>query len=72
MKETELPIARRLLAQLVEASGHLQGIDEDDMRIEGKLCLLLELVQVLDCRAIGGSSSGGLVHRIITGKPFVI
>ena len=37
------------------------------MRLEGKLRLLLELVQGLDCRAVGNSNYGSLVQRIIIG-----
>lgn len=63
-----MAVARKLLASLVQESGSLQVIDEEDVRMEGKLRLLLELVQGLDCRAVGNSNNGGLVHRIITGK----
>lgn len=52
---------------LVEEASSMSSIDEEDVRMERKLKLLLELVQGLDCRSVGNSSNRGLVHRIITG-----
>ena len=63
-------IARKLLERLVGESGSLKTEDEEDVRSEGKLRLLLELVQGLDCRAVGNSNHGGLVQRIILGRVF--
>jgi hypothetical protein len=60
-------VAKQLLAHLVEASRSMEMVDEEDGCMEGKLKLLLELVQVLDSRCVGTASGGGLVHRIITG-----
>jgi len=67
VKETETEVARRLLGHLVRESEGMQMVDEEDGRMEGKLRLLMEVVQVLDSRCVGSQGAGGLVHRIITG-----
>ena len=67
-KEQETEVTRRLLEQLVGESRGMQMVNEEDGRMEGKLRLLLEVVGVLDSRSVGNNSSGGLVHRLITGE----
>lgn len=66
IRDAELPLAGKLLQHLIEETTTLATVDEDDVRLEGKLRLVLELVQGMDCRSIGSSS--GLVHLLITGQ----
>lgn len=67
VREAEVAVAKNLLDHLVQESAHLVAVGEEDVRMEGKLRLLLELVQALDCRVVGNCSHGSLVHRIIVG-----
>ena len=68
MREREEQIAEQMLTDLVELTPSLRAVDEDDLRLEGKLALLLELVTVLGRWNVGTKSGGGLVHRLITGR----
>lgn len=67
VRQQELEIAQALLDELVAASGSMATADEEDVRLEGKLCLLLALMGVLDRRQVGCPGNGGLVRRILTG-----
>ena len=68
VREAELPIAKRLLGHLVEEGSSLKAEDQEDVRLEGKLRLMLELVQGLDCRSVGRANNGNMVLRIIVGE----
>lgn len=67
VREAEVAVAKNLLDHLVQEGAHLVAVGEEDVRMEGKLRLLLELVQALDCRVVGNCSHGSLVHRTIVG-----
>lgn len=67
IRSAEVPIAEAMLQELIAVSETMTAVDEDDVRLEGKLNLLLELITVLDRRHVGTAGNGNLVHRIITG-----
>lgn len=64
----ELQTADQLLTELVACLPHLSTVDELDMRMQGKLELLLQLVRVLGSRCLASTDSQQLVHLLLTGN----
>lgn len=68
----ELQAAERLLADLVAFLPHLTTADELDMRMQGKLDLLLQLIRVLGSRCLASTDSQQLVHLLLTGMLWIM
>ncbi|KAK9820599.1 hypothetical protein WJX72_012157 [[Myrmecia] bisecta] len=56
------PLQQQLLAQLPS----LTALDEHDFRLEGKLQVLLGLVQLTEAHALGSTANKGLVRLLLT------
>lgn len=67
VRQTELQTIEQLLADLVASLPHLTTADELDMRMQGKLDLLLQLIRVLGSRCLASTDSHQLVHLLLTG-----
>lgn len=63
----ELQTAEQLLTDLVACLPHLSTVDELDMRMQGKLELLLQLICVLGSRCLASTDSQQLVYLLLTG-----
>lgn len=63
----EMQTANQLLTDLVACLPQLSTVDELDMRMQGKLELLLQLVRVLGSRCLASTDSQQLVHLLLTG-----
>ena len=63
----ELQTADQLLTDLVACLPHLSTVDGLDMRMQGKLELLLQLIRVLGSRCLASTDSQQLVHLLLTG-----
>ena len=66
-QQGEVQTAEQLLVQLVALLPHLKTVDERDMRMQGKLDLLLQLIHVLGSRCLASTDSQHLVHLLLTG-----
>ncbi|KAL3156421.1 hypothetical protein ABBQ38_000732 [Trebouxia sp. C0009 RCD-2024] len=66
VRQTELQTIEQLLADLVASLPHLTTADELDMRMQGKLDLLLQLIRVLGSRCLASTDSHQLVHLLLT------
>lgn len=67
MWETEVPVARSLLGSLVQLLPSLSAVDEHDVRMQGKLELLLQLMHILGSQAMPSNESQQLVQLLMTG-----
>ena len=67
VQHTELQIAEKLLTDLVAVLPHLTTNDELDMRMQGKLELLLQLTRVLGLRCVASTDSQQLLRILLTG-----
>lgn len=72
VRQLELQAAERLLADLVAFLPHLTTADELDMRMQGKLDLLLQLIHVLGSRCLASTDSQQLVHLLLTGMLWIM
>ena len=67
VQQMELQTAEQLLTDLVACLPHLSTVDELDMRMQGKMELLLQLICVMGSRCLASADSQHLVYLLLTG-----
>ena len=67
MQEAESPVLRRLMGSLVQLLPELSTVDEHDVRLQGKLELLLSLIIAFNSHGLPSHESQQLVHLLLTG-----
>ncbi len=68
----ETQLAEQLLSNLVVLLPQLSTVDEHDMRMQGKLELILQLICALGNRGLASTDSHQLVHLLLTGQPVTL
>lgn len=68
MHDAEVPAARSLLGSLVQLLPDLSAVDEHDLRMHGKLELVLQLILVCGSQALASNDCQQLVTLLMTGK----
>lgn len=67
VRAAEVPAAKQLLGSLVKLLPDLTTVDEHDVRMQGKLELLLQLISVLGSHTLLSNESQQLVQLLLTG-----
>lgn len=67
VRAAEVPAAKELLGSLVQLLPDLTTVDEHDVRMQGKLELLLQLISVLGSHTLLSNESQQLVQLLLTG-----
>ena len=67
VRAAEIPAAKQLLGSLVQLLPDLTTVDEHDVRMQGKLELLLQLISVLGSHTLLSNESQQLVQLLLTG-----